>query len=64
MPFSRRTLLSNSTLALLLGRAAFARSATEDGPPPTPVGNQPSANAHPGLPDTEWRHYASDQAGV
>jgi quinoprotein glucose dehydrogenase len=64
MPFSRRTLLSNSTLALLLGRAAFARSAMEDGPQPTPVGTHPAANAHPGLPDTEWRHYASDQANT
>src|SRR5664279_6094475 len=53
MPISRRSLLTNSTLALLLGRAAAARSAATQ-----------SALASRQPADTEWRHYAADLANT
>jgi quinoprotein glucose dehydrogenase len=49
MTISRRSLLTNSTLALLLGRAAAATQ---------------SALATRKPADTEWRHYAADQANT
>jgi quinoprotein glucose dehydrogenase len=64
MPISRRTLLSNSALGLLLGRARFARSAAQDEVQPVPRSERQPAAAPSTLPDTEWRYYASDQANT
>jgi quinoprotein glucose dehydrogenase len=64
MPISRRSLLSNSTLALLLGRTALARSAVADGAQPAPGGERQPADVLAAVPDTEWRHYANDQANT
>jgi quinoprotein glucose dehydrogenase len=64
MPISRRTLLSNSALGLLLGRFGFARSATQEESQPVSRAEQQPAPAPSTLPDTEWRYYASDQANT
>ena len=56
MGISRRTLLSKSALALLLGRTSLARAAVDGG------GTAPTAGSV--VPDTEWRYYAADQAST
>jgi quinoprotein glucose dehydrogenase len=64
MPISRRTLLSNSALALLLGRASVARAAAQAGAQPATSPDRGLAMQVSGVPDTEWRHYAKDQANT
>jgi quinoprotein glucose dehydrogenase len=63
MRLSRRSLLSRSTLALLLGRAGLARSAVEAAAPPPGGARQPTGQAA-GAADTEWRYFAADQAST
>jgi quinoprotein glucose dehydrogenase len=63
MRLSRRSLLSRSTLALLLGRAGLARSAVEAGAPLAGSARQPAGQAA-GAADTEWRYFAADQAST
>ena len=63
MRLSRRSLLSRSTLALLLGRAGLARSAVEAAAPP-PGGARQHTGQAAGAADTEWRYFAADQAST
>ncbi|MEO9133221.1 MAG: pyrroloquinoline quinone-dependent dehydrogenase, partial [Sphingomonas sp.] len=54
--FSRRTLLLSTGATLLLAKAGFAERAPGWMPPPIPP--------HDPKIDTEWRHYAADQANT
>jgi len=54
--FSRRTLLLSTGATLLLGKAAFAQRGPALMPPAIPP--------HAPKIDTEWRHYAADQANT
>jgi len=54
--FSRRSLLLSTGATLLLARAGFAQRASGWMPPPIPP--------HDPKIDTEWRHYAADQANT